>query len=496
MNYERKGFAPWISLTLLAFALSIPPSAIARPVSCLLNVKFFEIQPGADADKYLGSLSSQVRRSVEVPSRETWYVRPVGRWGEEDFFRLAREMRDNRIPGLDLSERWDVTNDTLAIFQDDYAIRVLRLTHTRITDAGLEQLEKLENLGYLALDKPIGDAGLKHLSGLTRLERLEIHGPQVTDKGLMSLLNLVHLKSLDISDTAVTDAGLKTLAALPKLEVLFTSRHVTDEGMAWAASFKSLRYLDVTDSSVTDAGVALLAEHATLQELSLSGTPITDLGLRSVARMKNLKILDLSSTRITPDGLPVLASLKHLEILSLPWDALAGTDIQVIAQFPRLKQVVLNGRIIPPETLARLQERTRHQAAMPHTAPAIQTTTQASAVPGHPAALTPTPPRLFNKNRPGHETAVTWSPGDIAPAEPAKHAIDLDTATTGKGMMLEVSAGRPRRIGTRGGLRSIHQAEIVAAPREPELQPGESKHIQTQDNPAHSLGEIEVGPRR
>ncbi len=478
---------------ILLFTLS--PIAFARSVSCLLDLKFYEKQPGADADKFLGYTSSRVRRAVAVPSNDAWYVRPVGKWGEEDFFRLAREMRDNRIPGLDLSNRWDVTNDTLSIFQDVYALRVLMLSQTRVTDAGLAGLEKLDHLGYLSLNNQITDAGLQHLSRLP-LERLEVHGPKITDKGMTAIQGLAPLKSLDISDTAITDKGLEALAALPRLEALFCSRHITDAGMSRLARFKALRYLDVTEAPVTDAGVASLVSSAQLAELSLSGTRVGDAALKRLSQMKSLRVLDLSGTRVTPDGLADIARLSRLETVSLPWEALSEPEIHTLAGLPRLKQVALNGTIVTQETLARIHSMAR-LSGLRETAEIPGSVPQATKAPGAKVTTLASPSPVQEKKRTGGLSQPMTLPGDIAPTMPSKTPIALDNTPKGKGMEIEVSAGPSRSKRALSGLKRIHQAEIVQAPREPDLLPGESRLIKThQENASNSLGEIEVSPRR
>jgi len=59
--------------------------------------------------------------------------------------------------------------------------------------------------GTIADDRPLGDLvsdpQLSYLSGLSRLETLDLHTTQVGDLGLAALEHLTGLKELDLSQT-------------------------------------------------------------------------------------------------------------------------------------------------------------------------------------------------------------------------------------------------------------------------------------------------------
>ena len=61
---------------------------------------------------------------------------------------------------------------------------------------------------------------MKELRELTNLEKLDLHGTQITDAGLEHLRKLNRLQRLILAGTDVTDEGAKRLeAAFPKLEI-------------------------------------------------------------------------------------------------------------------------------------------------------------------------------------------------------------------------------------------------------------------------------------
>lgn len=103
----------------------------------------------------------------------------------------------------------------------DKAVLAVDLRKTKVTDAGLEHLTGLTKLQLLKLGSTkVTDAGLEHLRGLTNLQSLVLCGTKVTDAGLEHLKGLTKLQSLYLSRTKVTDAGVKKLQqALPKCKI-------------------------------------------------------------------------------------------------------------------------------------------------------------------------------------------------------------------------------------------------------------------------------------
>ena len=103
----------------------------------------------------------------------------------------------------------------------------------------------------------IGDADLKYLEGLPKIEGLVI-GNQVTDAGLEHLKGLTQLKSLNLGSGQFTDAGLEHLRGLVKLESLVLNKEITDAGLEHLKGLTNLSFLNLAGTQVTDAGVAEL----------------------------------------------------------------------------------------------------------------------------------------------------------------------------------------------------------------------------------------------
>ncbi len=116
---------------------------------------------------------------------------------------FAPALQKPRSPGSDddvaigLSYQPLVDNSTLARVAKHGSLTRLYLRGTRITDNGL-----------------------KHLNGLTKLEKLDLAETGITDAGLVHLSGLSSLKKLYVRETRVTQAGVRNLKqALPNVEI-------------------------------------------------------------------------------------------------------------------------------------------------------------------------------------------------------------------------------------------------------------------------------------
>lgn len=95
-------------------------------------------------------------------------------------------------------------------------LRQLVLTRTAITDATLQQIERLHSLELLDLSETsISDAIAPVLTRLSRLQTLGLYGTRITDATLFAIAQLHVLQMLNLSDNRqITDAGFRTLAGL------------------------------------------------------------------------------------------------------------------------------------------------------------------------------------------------------------------------------------------------------------------------------------------
>ena len=102
-----------------------------------------------------------------------------------------------------------------------------------VNDATLERVAKRPTVTELYLSGThITDDGLKHLSGLIKLEYLNLADTGVTDAGLQHLKGLAALKNLDLTGTKVTAAGVAMLKqAIPNVKVKWGRRRSPVAGL-------------------------------------------------------------------------------------------------------------------------------------------------------------------------------------------------------------------------------------------------------------------------
>lgn len=85
----------------------------------------------------------------------------------------------------------------------------------------LPQLRAFPDLESCSVwDTPITDDDLKHLHGLTKLQRLNLGNTDVTDQALYYLRDMKYLRELHVNGTKFTAAGLQDLKrSLPDTKV-------------------------------------------------------------------------------------------------------------------------------------------------------------------------------------------------------------------------------------------------------------------------------------
>jgi Leucine-rich repeat (LRR) protein len=323
------------TLTLSDAARKIQPESTSRPApkdlpagmfNSKLNLYVYaeEMYPdGSIGAKMFGETPSY--KPIALPRGAKWWVSPANSSIEDTGLRaICKEIGDRNIPGLKLSFCDDITDAGLAHLKGLTKLEKLDISHCdNITDAGLAHLKGLTKLERLDISfNAITDAGLAHLKGLTKLERLELNASEkITDAGLAHLKGMAKLERLNLYHCVkITDAGLAHLKGLTTLKQLNITRcdSITNAGVAHLKGLAKLERLDIAGDEITDAGLAHLKGLAKLERLDITGDEITDAGLAHLKGLTTLKWLDLSHCdKITDAGLAHLKGLTKLDYIDL-----------------------------------------------------------------------------------------------------------------------------------------------------------------------------------
>lgn len=208
------------------------------------------------------------------PSLPPWLVSAFG----EDFFYDISEV--NLVYSNDSGKRQENAN-----FSDD----------------ALRHLSAFPNLRFLLIcNGQATDDGLNYVGRLRKLEGLYMwHASEVTDAGVAHLSELTKLKKIHLDGSKISDESLRVLSRLPSLEEWSLQKNCfTDRGLSYLANNTMIRQLCVGlgGSDITDAGTTSLRGLVKLELLDLQGTKVTAKGLDNLKTLAKLKNLWLSGT--------------------------------------------------------------------------------------------------------------------------------------------------------------------------------------------------------
>jgi len=231
------------------------------------------------------------------------------------------------------------------------ALRVLDLSHTRITDIAFQDVKNLMSVEDVNLyySESVGDGALVIMKNWKKLRSLNLRGTKVTDLGVAQLAGHPSLESIDVGFSLFTDNGFESIAAIPNLKrVAVGGNKVTDVGLNVLRLLPNLTTVDLagsqrTDSglwasAVSDKGLETLAQLRHLQDVNLRAHKLTDAGMVQLGKLAELTALDLGLTPISARGLESIAGLGALRRLVL-WKCARITDdaVPVLSRMTALK---------------------------------------------------------------------------------------------------------------------------------------------------------------
>ena len=226
----------------LTYAEHITDAGLAR-LRDLRSLQRLSLEGARITDSGMNSISSLVHlrllnlRSTEITDSALEHLEPLVELEE-----LA--IGGNRIAGFGLTYLQALPKlkhlDLSGVQYTDDGIWSVGLTDLNIqTVAALEHLESL-NIGGSDLLQPksIPDGGLREFASI-----------RITDLGIQKLDRMKNLRSLDLSRAQITAKGVRTLAGLPHLErlVLACAKGLDESALPLLQSMKQLRTIDLSE---------------------------------------------------------------------------------------------------------------------------------------------------------------------------------------------------------------------------------------------------------
>lgn len=144
----------------------------------------------------------------------------------------------------------------------------------------------------------VTDAGIRHLSALPLLSKLNLSRLEITDLGLNYLMTLP-LRSLNLSYCETfTTTKLVQLTQLEDLSLVYC-KQVNDAFVkTLTQTMGSIKKLDLWGcKSITDNALQLLATYSTLQFLDLTYCNVSDVAIKHLIQVSKVKIKTFHITR-------------------------------------------------------------------------------------------------------------------------------------------------------------------------------------------------------
>lgn len=210
-----------------------------------------------------------------------------------------------------------MSDDQLALLTGLTELQSIMLNGTSLTDEGYRHFTQFTKLRSLALFHPSRDcpgftgAGLAHLKGLEKLERLTFAGATAGDTALEAIGKLTQLQEFRAWHNWESADGLRHLLALKGLKSLTLGQRLTRRGA------------DATPS-LDDAAMNVISQMHSLERLSLQEARLSGTALAKLKSLPNLKQLTLKLVAISQAEIDRLQS--ELPNAKLDWHPLTPEE--------------------------------------------------------------------------------------------------------------------------------------------------------------------------
>ncbi len=222
------------------------------------------------------------------------------------------------LQSLNLSRR-PVSSEAIAAIGKKTMLREIDLTGSPVDPSVAESLQTLSHLQTLKLDATAAGDGAVHAVSSLPLETLSLQGTPLTDAGLEEIGRIQTLKSLDVGRTQVTGVGFR---ALKKLDLVKLNASVTRfgvEGLINLRGMKSLEELHLFSAGIVEQPKAkVFGTMPNLRILILGGNQITGPGMHELFKgLKSLEELHLYKTKVNDYGLSALITCRNLKLVNV-----------------------------------------------------------------------------------------------------------------------------------------------------------------------------------
>jgi Leucine-rich repeat (LRR) protein len=159
-----------------------------------------------------------------------------------------------------------------------------------VTDEIAKEIGRLTKLDRLFLSgSSISDGMMPNIIRVDSITNLWLSHTKITNRGIQGIGTMGNLRTLFIEKTSISDAAAKELSKSRTLEHLGVSRtKVTDIFFEGITTIQSLQALRLVGVHVSDKGLSHIAKLANIKELDIS---IECLNARSILELRKMKKL-------------------------------------------------------------------------------------------------------------------------------------------------------------------------------------------------------------
>lgn len=234
---------------------------------------------------------------------------------------LMDELKPCRKCGREMRGLADVLEDTPAVRRVKQELKAAKIWQPPLTIQvrdGEDLRERLANDAAFIVELDLAyaevqDEDARHLASCTTvlpaLRTLSLSHTRISNRGIQALAQaglLQQLEALKLAKMSITETAMECLKGLGNLRELLVS-YINDAGAKAIAdaNLDSLESLAIPDSRVTNRGLGVLLDGlpASLASVRLiGGRDISDQGLKSLERLHDLKYCDPRFTGVTQQG--------------------------------------------------------------------------------------------------------------------------------------------------------------------------------------------------